>query len=59
MEKITMKENVYQNYGLETGYRMGYQISPYPMGNVQESSRQQVQTPSLRHKKTTLNFGRS
>lgn len=35
MEKITMKENVYQNYGLETVGRMGYSVSTNHLGDLQ------------------------
>lgn len=56
MGKITVKEFAGTDYGLETVYRLGYQISSSDVGHVQTSSRQQVQATSLRHKKTTLNF---
>ncbi len=35
MEKITIKENVYQNYELATVSRMGYSVSTDNLGDLQ------------------------
>lgn len=43
MKKITIKGNVNQKDGLETGYRLGYQISSNRLGYVQKVSRPKVQ----------------
>lgn len=43
MEKITIKENVNQKDGLETGYNMGNHVGTNRLGSVHKSSRPKVQ----------------